>query len=87
MRFVQALGGDEDEITMHLYNRLVQLPAPKFNQMMKTIQGGGPNAKEVLKRLTQDVRMDMEAQDRDEAGYGKEDEPPQEYPEGQEPWR
>ena len=87
MRFVQALGGDEDEITMHLYSRMVQLPAAKFNQMMKTIQGGGPNAKETLKRLAQDVRMDMEAQDADEAGYGKSEEPPEEYPEGQEPWR
>jgi hypothetical protein len=87
MRFVQALGGDEDEITMHLYNRMVQLPAPKFNQIMKTVQGGGPNAKEVLKRLAQDVRMDMEAQDRDEAGYGKEEEEPPEEEEGKESWR
>jgi hypothetical protein len=85
-RFVGALGGDEDEITMHLYNRMVQLPAPEFNRVMKTIQGGGPQAKEAVKRLAQDVRMDMEAQDRDESGFGKEEEPP-EYPEGQEPWR
>jgi hypothetical protein len=54
--------------------------------MMKTIQGGGPNAKETLKRLAQDVRMDMEAQDADEAGYGKSEEPPEEE-EGKEHWR
>lgn len=87
-RFVNALGGNEDDITMHLYNRMVQLPAPEFNQMMRTIQGGGPKATALIKRLAQDVRMDMEAQDRDEAGYGTQEESPEtEYPEGQEPWR
>jgi hypothetical protein len=87
-RFVNALGGNEDDITMHLYNRMVQLPAPEFNQMMRTIQGGGSKATALIKRLAQDVRMDMEAQDRDEAGYGTQEESPEtEYPEGQEPWR
>jgi hypothetical protein len=86
-RFVAALGGNEDEITMHLYNRLVQLPAPKFNKMMQTIQAGGKPAQELVKRLAQDVRMDMEAQDRDDAGPVPGTEPPEEYPEGEEPWR
>lgn len=87
-RFVSALGGNEDEITMHLYNRIVQMPPDQFNKAMQTIQAGGSGAQQFVKRLAQDVRMDMEAQDRNEAGYGpeKEEEPP-EYPEGQEPWR
>ncbi|MHC4332177.1 MAG: hypothetical protein ACYSUV_00090 [Planctomycetota bacterium] len=86
-RFVSALGGNEDEITMHLYNRMVQMPADKFNQIMRKIQAGGPEAQEVVKRLAQDVRMDIEAQERDDAGYGREEEETPEYPEGEEPWR
>lgn len=65
-RFVNALGGNEDEITMHLYNRIVQMPPEEFNRTMKIIQAGGNRAGELVKRLAQDVRMDMEAQDRDE---------------------
>lgn len=86
-RFVAALGGDEDEITMHLYNKIVQMPVDQFNQTMQTIQGGGPQAQQVVKRLAQEIRMDMENQERAESGFQSgEDEPP-EYPEGQEPWR
>ena len=89
-RFVQALGGNEDEITMHLYNRIVQMPPAEFNQVMKTIQAGGKKSTDLVRRLAQDIRMDIEAQDRTEAGYGRTDEPgeePPEYPEGKEPWR
>lgn len=87
-RFVSALGGDQDEITMHLYNKIVQMPVDQFNQTMQTIQAGGPQAQAVVKRLAQEIRMDMEAQDRAEAGFQQptEEEPP-EYPEGKEPWR
>lgn len=69
-RFVSALGGNEDEITMHLYNRIVQMPPEDFNKTMQTIQAGGPEASALVKRLAQDVRMDMEAQDRDEYSNG-----------------
>jgi len=87
-RFVNALGGDEDEITMHLYNRIVQMPPENFNRIMQSIQAGGKAANDTIKRLAQDLRMDMEAQDRDESGFaGSSEEEPPEYPEGQEPWR
>jgi len=87
-RFVSALGGDQDEITMHLYNKIVSMPVELFNQTMQAIQAGGPEAQSVIKRLAQEIRMDMEAQDRAESGFqsSSEDEPP-EYPEGKEPWR
>ena len=87
-RFVSSLGGDQDEITMHLYNKIVSMPVELFNQTMQAIQAGGPEAQAVVKRLAQEIRMDMEAQDRAESGFqsSDEDEPP-EYPEGQEPWR
>lgn len=68
-RFVAALGGDQDEITMHLYNKIVQMPVDEFNQTMQTIQAGGPEANAVVKRLAQEIRMDMETQDRAEAGF------------------
>ena len=87
-RFVNALGGNEDEITMHLYNRIVQMPPEQFNRVMQAIQGGGKGATDTIKRLAQDLRMDMEAQDRDESGFASSsEEEPTEYPEGQEPWR
>lgn len=85
-RFVSALGGNEDEITMHLYNRIVQMPPNEFNKVMKSIQAGGTGAQQTVKRLAQDIRLDIEAQDREEAGFGNEPEEP-EHPEGQEPWR
>lgn len=87
-RFVSALGGDEDAITMHLYNKIVQMPVDEFNQTMRTIQAGGPQAKAVVNRLAQEINVDMEAQDRAESGFqsSSEDEPT-EYPEGEEPWR
>ncbi|MGV0949118.1 MAG: hypothetical protein ACOYB3_00290 [Azonexus sp.] len=87
-RFVSALGGDQDEITMHLYNKIVSMPVDQFNQTMQAIQAGGPQAQAIVKRLAQEIRMDMEAQDRAESGFqsSSEDEPP-EYPEGKEPWR
>ena len=87
-RFVNALGGDEDEITMHLYNRIVQMPPENFNRIMQSIQGGGKGATDTIKRLAQDLRMDMERQDRAEGGFDNAgEEPSEEYPEGQEPWR
>lgn len=86
-RFVNALGGDEDEITMHLYNRIVQMPPEEFNRIMQAIQGGGTKATEVIKRLAQDLRMDMEVQDRSESGFGSSEPEEPEYPEGEEPWR
>lgn len=87
-RFVAALGGNEDEITMHLYNKIVQMPVDQFNQTMRTIQAGGDQASAVVKRLAQEVRMDMEAQDRAESGFqAPPEEAPPEYPEGKEPWR
>lgn len=84
-RFVNALGGDTDEITMHLFNKVVQMPVDEFNQTMRTIQAGGPQAQAIVRRLAQDIRADMEAQDRAESGF-QQDEPP-EYEEGKEPWR
>lgn len=90
-RFVTALGGDQDEITMHLYNKIVSMPVELFNQTMQAIQTGGPEAQAVVKRLAQEIRMDMEAQDRAESGFQSNSEEPEEappeYPEGQEPWR
>lgn len=65
-RFVSTLGGNDDEITMHLYNRIVAMPPEEFNKTMQTIQAGGPQASALVKRLAQDVRMDIEAQDRED---------------------
>jgi len=91
-RFVSALGGDQDEITMHLYNKIVQMPVEQFNRTMQAIQSGGPESLATIKRLAQEIRVDMETQDRAESGFqSSSDEPesdaPPEYPEGQEPWR
>lgn len=68
-RFVNALGGDNDEITMHLYNHIVKMPTGEFNTTMQAIQSGGAQATEVVKRLAQEVRADMENQDRADVDY------------------
>lgn len=86
MRFVNALGGDSDEITMHLYNKIVSMPVDEFNKTMQAIQGGGQPATDVVKRLAQQVRADIESGERaNEPTYNPDDEPEEE--EGNESWR
>ena len=65
-KFVAALGGDHDDITMHLYNRIAAMPAFQFNDTMQAIHTGGAKAQSVMKKLGQEVRADMEAYDNGE---------------------
>lgn len=62
MRFVNAIGMDETDVTMNLYNYLVQLPPKEFNATMKTIQAGGPEAEKLLKGLADQIRHDIESE-------------------------
>ena len=73
-KFVEAIGADEDEVTMNLYNRIIQLEPAEFNQVMKTIQSGGPAAAELVKQMATEIRQDME----NEEARGEEPETPEE---------
>lgn len=64
--FIKSIPGEEDEITMFLYNKLVSLPPREFNQVMKQIQVGGPQAAQVMRRLSSEIKHDMENQDADD---------------------
>lgn len=66
-RFVSSIPASEDEITMHLYDKIVQMPADQFSRLMATLQEGGEKAARVMQELAREVRRDIEEQDRDEA--------------------
>ena len=80
-RFVSAIGQDEDEITAHLYSRLIQLPTDEFNATMRTIQAGGPQAEQLVKKMAAELKADMEDEERESHGTFREQEPGPE-PEG-----
>lgn len=80
-RFVAAIGQDEDEITAHLYSKLIQLPKDEFNATMKTIQAGGPEAQKLIKQMAAELKADMENEERESHGTFREQEPGPE-PEG-----
>jgi hypothetical protein len=60
MRFVNAIGMDETDVTLNLYNYLIQLEPKEFSATMKTIQGGGPASIKLLKELAAQLRSDIE---------------------------
>ena len=78
MRFVDAIGLDSTDVTLHLYNYLIQLDTEEFNGIMKTIQAGGPEATKVVKGLIDQLRSDIE----DEKHGEYKEEPQQAEPEG-----
>lgn len=59
-RFVKAIGMSETDVTLHLYNYLVQQPPAEFNRLMKTIQAGGPEAEALVKQIADQLRQDIE---------------------------
>jgi hypothetical protein len=78
-RFVATIGQDEDEITAHLYSKLIQLPTDEFNATMRTIQAGGLEAQKLIKKMAAELKADMEDEERE--GHGTLEEPGPE-PEG-----
>jgi hypothetical protein len=59
-RFVNAIGMDETDVTLNLYNYLVQLEPDEFNSTMKIIQTGGPEAERLLQQLADQLRQDID---------------------------
>lgn len=65
-RLLSQLELNEHDLTMFLYDKLVSLPATEFNQTMRAIQAGGPAARKVIQQLIAEIKVDMEAENRDD---------------------
>lgn len=73
MSYTDAMDIEQSELTMHLYNKLVHMPEDEFNETMRTILAGGDKAKHTVRYLLDQLKLDMEAQAREDAGFGDDD--------------
>lgn len=65
MDFVEQIG-DEDELTMNLYDKIIQMEPGEYHQTVKTLLGGGPQAKALVQQFVNEIKVDIEAEESDE---------------------
>lgn len=54
---------DDQELLPYVYNALVKLPAGQFQQTMQAIMGGGAQGKQVVDKIIQQVRQQLDNQE------------------------
>lgn len=65
-KILSQLELNEHDMAMFLYDKLVSMPAAEFNANMKAIQTGGAGARKVIQQLINEIKVDMEAENRDD---------------------
>ena len=73
MDFVAQIG-DEDELTMNLYDKIIQMEPEEYHATVKTLLSGGPQAQALVQQMVNEIKVDIDAEDSDEYKRGAGDE-------------
>jgi len=65
MDFVEQVG-DEDALTMNLYDKIIQMEPDEYHQTIKTLLSGGPQAQDIVQQFVNEIKVDIEAEESDE---------------------
>jgi hypothetical protein len=65
MDFVAQVG-DEDELTMNLYDKIIQMEPEEYHQTIKMLLSGGPQAQQLMQQMVHEIKVDIESEDSDE---------------------
>jgi hypothetical protein len=65
MDFVEQVG-DEDELTVNLYDKIIQMEPDEYHATIKTLLAGGSQAGELMQQMVHEIKVDMELEDSDE---------------------